>query len=208
MASSMPPNGQNGSVSETARRDAADIGHTAHRDWQDAKDRAREDFDAVKREARSEFDHAREAAGEFAEGQKNHAADQIDGIASAFDRVGNDLRSNDNAWAGRYAGELAGRLQGVANRARTSSVDELVGDVERFGRERPAAFLAGAALLGLAASRFMTASANRRRARTERYYDSLETRPQAASVPAQPRAAEPAPIPDEFASTRDEGEKS
>lgn len=153
--------------------DSADVGDTeisstkkagarVSKDWEDVKSRAGEDFSDIKREARHEFDNAREAASGFADDQKNYAADQMESIASAFHRVGDELRSRDTRWVGRYAGDAAERLEGLARRTRLSSVDDLVGDLEKFGRERPAAFLTGAALLGLAASRFLSASESRR----------------------------------------------
>lgn len=161
MANTSPPNTSKDGAAESAKQDAGSVRDTARRDWDEAKARASEDLEEVKREARHEFDHAREAAGEFAEGQKNYAADKIDGLASAFERVGTELRG-EQEWVGRYAGDIADRLGGFASHARSSSVDDLLGDVERFGRQQPTAFLAGAALLGFAATRFLSASADRR----------------------------------------------
>jgi len=162
MANPSAPNGE-GSVTEAARNEAETIKDTAREDFNEIKNRAREDLDAVKREAKAEFDHARREAGSYAEGQKNYAADQLSGIAAVFERVGNEMRSGEQSWAGQYAGDIAHRMEDAADRARNSSVGEIVGDVENFGRQRPGAFLATAALLGFAASRFLSASASRRR---------------------------------------------
>lgn len=162
MANPSAPNGE-GSVTDAARNEAETIKDTAREDFNEIKNRAREDLDAVKREAKAEFDHARREAGSYAEGQKNYAADQLSGIAAVFERVGNEMRSGEQSWAGQYAGDIAHRMEDAADRARNSSVGEIVGDVENFGRQRPGAFLATAALLGFAASRFLSASASRRR---------------------------------------------
>lgn len=162
MANPTAPNGD-GPATDAMRQDAETIKQTAREDFSEIKDRARKDFDTVKREAKSEFEHMRHEAGSYAEGQKNYAADQLSGIASVFERVGNEMRSGEQPWAGRYAGDIAQRIEGFADRARHSSFNEIVGDVEQFGRQRPGAFLATAALLGFAASRFLSASSSRRR---------------------------------------------
>lgn len=173
MANQSPPNGEHTGATDTARRDLDAAKDTARADFDEMKHRAGEDLEAVKREARAEFDNARREASTYAEGQKNYAADQISGIASAFERVGDELRSGEQSWAGRYAGDMAHRLQDMADRTRNSSLDEIVGDVEQFGRERPAAFLSAAALLGFAASRFLKASSHRRyRPGSDRYSSS------------------------------------
>lgn len=151
MANPSSPNGEHTGTTDTARRDL-----------EAAKETAREDFDEIKHRAKEDFDEVRREAGSYAEGQKNYAADQISGIASAFERVGDELRSGEQSWAGHYARDAAHRLEDMANRARNSSLNEMVGDVERFGRERPGAFLAAAALMGFAASRFLMASSHRR----------------------------------------------
>lgn len=161
MANPSAPNGD-GAATDAMRRDAETVKQTAREDFDEIKDRAREDFETVKREARSEFDHVRREAGSYAESQKNYAAEQLAGLASVFERVGNEMRSGEQSWAGRYAGDIAHRIEDVADRARNSSLNEIVGDVENFGRQRPGAFLATAALLGFAASRFLSASASRR----------------------------------------------
>ncbi|WP_127145235.1 hypothetical protein [Pelagibacterium montanilacus] len=162
MATTSPPRVPGGSVSDTAKAEAHRVRKTADEDWNDAKAQARDDIDDLKRGASEEFGHARDAAGKFAAGQKDQAADQIGGLASAFDRMGQELNESKQSWIGRYAGDMAGHLKGIAQHTRASSVDDLVGDVERFGRERPAAFLTGAAILGFAATRFLSASADRR----------------------------------------------
>lgn len=173
MANPSSPNGEDTqAASDTVRRDTETVSQTARDDFNQIKQRAEEDFDAVKREAKSEFDKVRNEAGSFVEGQKNYAADQMEGIASAFDRIGGELQSGEASWAGRYARDAAHRLEDIARKTRNSSLNELVGDVEQFGRQRPGAFLATAALLGFAASRFLTASSQRRSGSSGQRYSS------------------------------------
>lgn len=179
MANPSSPNGEHTGTAETARRDMESV-----------KEAAREDFDEIKHRAKEDFDAARREAGSYAESQKNYAADQIAGIASAFERVGDELGSGEQPWAGRYAHDAAHRLEDMANRARSSNLNEMVGDVERFGRERPGAFLATAALMGFAASRFLMASSHRR------------------SRPGPANYSDPAYAGDPYYASRDDGARS
>ncbi|SDH15882.1 hypothetical protein SAMN04487974_1263 [Pelagibacterium luteolum] len=198
MATTSPPSNPGGDTPHGSDSDR--VRDTAREDWDGVKSKVREDFDDVKREVRQEFEDARHAAGHYAEDQKNLAAGQIEGFASVFDRVGQELRQGEQSWAGRYANTIAEQLEGVASHTRSRSVSQLVGDVERFGRERPTAFLAGAALLGFAATRFFSASASRQTSEYARspgrtsdtfYEGSHYGRGQARPSPAQPRGAAP-----------------
>lgn len=102
MANPSSPNGGHTGI-DAARRDMGATKETAHEDPGEIKRCATDDLDAVKREAQDEFDHVRREAGGHAEGQRNQAADQISGIASAFGRVGDELRSGEQSRAGHYA---------------------------------------------------------------------------------------------------------
>lgn len=166
MANTSPPNTPD-EASEKARRDAATARETVANDMDEAKRHLKEDMDSMRSEAQAGLKSVGEEARGFAEGQKRYAADQVSGIASAIGKAGSELRSSDAAWASRWADQMAHGLDKLAERTRNASVDELVDDVQRFGRERPGTFLATAALLGFAASRFLSASASRREPRTE-----------------------------------------
>lgn len=162
MANTFPTNGSDGQDAEKTTRGTDHIQDSTQKNWDSVKDKAHEDLDDLKLEAQEELRHVRQEAGKYAEEQKRYAADQIDGLASAFGKVESELRDGEQAWMGRYAGDLAGRLHSFAGHARSRSAAELVGDLEQTGRERPTAFLAGAALLGFAATRFLAASSGRR----------------------------------------------
>lgn len=160
------------SATEAAKHEADAAANQAKSDFDRVKARALDDAEMVKSEAKSDFDtlrrraedevgHVQDSAMHYAHEQKDYAADQVGRFAAAVDRMGSDLDSHDQSFAGRYVHDLAHGLESLSNSARTSSVEEIIGNVEDFGRRQPAAFIGAAALLGFAASRFLNASRNR-----------------------------------------------
>jgi hypothetical protein len=57
---------------------------------------------------------------------------------------------------------IADNAEKLSAAIRDNDVDQLLGMAQDFGRRQPVAFMGAAALLGFAASRFVTASAKRR----------------------------------------------
>jgi hypothetical protein len=93
--------------------------------------------------------------------QANFAAEQIAGIALALKKVGAELENEDQPHVGRYARQIGESVQSIAQNMEGRDLGEIAGMAERFGRKQPLAFLGAAALAGLAASRFLTASGKR-----------------------------------------------
>ena len=61
-----------------------------------------------------------------------------------------------------HADKAAERVAEISDYLKRSDGDAILRDVERFGRERPWAVMAGGVVLGIAASRFLKASSSRR----------------------------------------------
>ncbi|MDK1377356.1 MULTISPECIES: nutrient deprivation-induced protein [unclassified Sinorhizobium] len=126
----------------------------------------REDLNDVRKFADEQAEQAREAASRAAEREKNVAARQLSGVAMALEKVGSELQQSDQQALGRYAQQIGTSLHGLARDIEGRDLGEVAGMAEDFGRKQPLAFLGIAAIAGLAASRFLTASAQRRPRRT------------------------------------------
>ncbi|GHA36036.1 nutrient deprivation-induced protein [Devosia pacifica] len=174
------PNQPNTAAEATSRTQ-----NKANADFDRVKSEADNQLHAAEHEAKNQYNKAREYIGNeaenakgqarsFATDQKNYAAEQLGSVADAVNRVADDIKG-DQPTMSRYAADLANGVRNVADATRDSSIDELTHRAERFGRQNPAAFLGAAALLGFAASRFVTASSHRQR--------TVET----PAVPANPR---------------------
>ncbi len=96
------------------------------------------------------------------EQQSHRAADQLGSVANALHKAAEQLNDENNGTAARYAGQAADRVEQVADMLRTSSVDDMVGQVERFARRQPEVFVGAAFAVGFLFARFIKSSGDRR----------------------------------------------
>jgi len=122
---------------------------------------ASEDIRAVRGLAQEQVDIATQKTTQLVSDQKNFAARQIGGIASALEKVGGELENGDSAMVGQYARELGSTLQRFSDDLENRDIRDIASVAEDFGRRQPMAFLGLAAIAGLAASRFLLASSRR-----------------------------------------------
>jgi hypothetical protein len=118
-------------------------------------------------------DQAQEKAQEAAGQARNRVRDEVDSrstqageqaksVAQDVRSVGEHLRSQGKDKPAELADKAAGRVAELGDYLKRSDGDAILRDVERFGRERPWAVMAGGLVLGVAASRFLKASSSRR----------------------------------------------
>lgn len=91
--------------------------------------------------------------------QKNRAAAGLGGVAGAIRHAGDELRAEDESVA-LYVELASDRLRRFADRIREQGVEEMVAEVAEFGRRRPAVFIGGAFIIGLALARFLKSTAS------------------------------------------------
>ncbi|MBB4228943.1 hypothetical protein [Rhizobium mongolense] len=127
----------------------------------DLKDKVAEDLSAARDTIKEGADAAVVKVKDSISEQTNFAARHVGGIASALEKVGSELERSDQPEVGRYARRIGSSVQSFAKQMEGRDLGEVATMAEDFGRKQPLAFLGIAALAGLAASRFLTASANR-----------------------------------------------
>ena len=96
------------------------------------------------------------------ETQTGRAADQLGSVANALHKAAEQLNDENNGTAARYAGQAADRVEQVADMLRNSTVDDMVGQVERFARRQPEVFVGAAFAVGFLFARFVKSSGERR----------------------------------------------
>lgn len=116
-----------------------------------------------------EGDRTRQAASDLgqqatAEGKarveemRQTAAHKADAVADSIEAAAEELSHDDIGDMSGYVNDLAAQLRNVSGTLREKSGDELLRDVSRLAREKPAVFLAGAVAVGFGLGRFARAS--------------------------------------------------
>jgi hypothetical protein len=142
--SSSPPD--SGDVKETTTRQdkVQDIAG-------EAQDKAREAAGKAQRTLQQQVDQRAKQAGE-----------QVTGTAEDLRRVGEELRKQGKDGPAKIADRAAEQTEKVGSYLSGTGSDQMLHDVEDFGRRRPWAMLAGGLALGAVAARFRKASSRDR----------------------------------------------
>jgi ElaB/YqjD/DUF883 family membrane-anchored ribosome-binding protein len=114
-------------------------------------------------------DKAREAAGQArgrirdqVDQRSTQIGDQVNSNAGDARSVAEELRSQGKDTPARYVDQAADRAERLGGYLQNSDGDQILRDVEDFGRRNPWAVAAGGLLLGFAASRLLKASSSQR----------------------------------------------
>jgi len=112
---------------------------------------------------------AREAAGNAQEGirrqiddRSTRAGEQVSSTAGDLRSVGEELRKQGKDAPAKLADRAAEQTEKVGSYLKERGPDEMLEDVEDFGRQRPWAVLAGGVAVGVLAARFLKASSRNR----------------------------------------------
>lgn len=114
-------------------------------------------------------DKAQEVAGKAQETlqqqvdqRAKQAGEQVSGTAEDLRSVGEELRKQGKDGPAKIADRAAEQTEKVGSYLSGTGPDQMLHDVEDFGRQRPWALLAGGLVLGAAAARFLKASSRSR----------------------------------------------
>ena len=87
---------------------------------------------------------------------------QVDSMAEAMRKAGEQLRGQGNDLPAQAAEQLAQRADQLGRYLRESDADKILADLEDFGRRQPWLVAAAGLAIGVAGARFLKASSNRR----------------------------------------------
>jgi hypothetical protein len=90
---------------------------------------------------------------------KARAADELRRVADALRQTGDKLRGDNAGGAAEgYIASAAGQVDRFSSYIRSTSVRDMVNNVESFARRQPTLFVGGAFVLGLLGARFLKSS--------------------------------------------------
>jgi len=144
IASSSPP-GPSDVKENTAKQDQVQGGASQ------AEDKAREAAGQARKTLQQQIDQRARQAGE-----------QVSGTAGDLRSVGEELRKQGKDGPAKIADRAAEQTEKVGSYLSGTGPDQMLHDVEDFGRQRPWALLGGGLALGAVAARFLKASSRRR----------------------------------------------
>ncbi len=125
-----------------------------------AKQQAQKVVEQTQQKAGEVLDQAKTHSKSWAEDKKQAVAQSLSDVAVAVLQTGESLRGQSPD-IGKFA-DVTDRAAEAADKAasylRDTSVDQMIGEVESFGRREPMLFLIGAAAIGFMAARFLKSS--------------------------------------------------
>ena len=127
-----------------------------------AQEKAQEAAGQAQEKAQQAAGQARNRVRDEVDTRSTQAGEQAATVASDVRSVGEHLRAEGRDKPAELADKAAARVGELGDYLKRSDGDAILRDVERFGRERPWAVMAGGVVLGIAASRFLKASSSRR----------------------------------------------
>jgi hypothetical protein len=116
----------------------------------------------VQDKAREGASKAQDKVREEIEQRAKQAGERVSGTASDLRSVGEELRKQGKDTPAQMADRAAEQAQKVGSYLGDTNPDQILHDVEDFGRKRPGAMLVGGLVVGAMAARFLKASSRGR----------------------------------------------
>jgi hypothetical protein len=125
--------------------------------------------EALQDQAQRVTEKAREVGGtvqdsvrEQVDARSTQAGEQVGSVSEAMRSMGEQLRGQGNDLPAQLAQQAADRVEQLGRYLREADADQILSDVEDFGRRQPWVVAALGLAAGLAAARFIKASGRRR----------------------------------------------
>ncbi len=145
-------------ASQKAEQGAQDAKAHAQDAAHDAGERAGDVKDKVRAQAQDARDRAQAEAKKGFEQGKGRVVSQVNSVAQAFRKTGEQLRGEDQGDLAGYTERIADEVEKVSGYLEGKGLRDVIGDAETFARQRPGLFVGGALVVGLVAARFLRSS--------------------------------------------------
>jgi len=149
----------------------------------EAQEKAQEVAGEAQEMARDAAGKAQESVRQQVDQRSTQAGERVAGTAQDLRSVGEELRKQGKDTPAKLADRAAEQTERVGSYLQEKRPDEMLHDVEDFGRQRPWAVLAGGLALGVVAARFLKASS---RSRYQRQHDGARPSAQVPRTPPPP----------------------
>ncbi|MER8974360.1 MULTISPECIES: hypothetical protein [unclassified Mesorhizobium] len=140
---------------ETAR---SELSERLQREKQTATEALHDARDEITRKAGDYASEAKQALFNKAEGTQRDVSANLKAFGGALRAASEHLANNDQRTASKFALDAAGGLERLSSSLKDKPFDEVLGEIQSFGRENSGALIAGSVLAGLALGRFIKSS--------------------------------------------------
>lgn len=166
----------------------------------EAQEKAQEVAGEAQEKAREAAAKAQEGLRQQIDQRSNEAGERVSSTAGDLRSVGDELRKQGKETPAKLADRAAEQTDKVGSYLKDNGSDQILRDVEDFGRQRPWAVLAGGLVLGVAAARFLKASSRTRyqertRSQNGRLQESTARPPAVPRQRVEPVAGPATPTP-------------
>jgi hypothetical protein len=152
-------------------------------DTKGMKDTVRDAKEKLKASTKAAASQARDRGMEFVEHNRTRTADRLNRVCERMRETADRFeKDDDDADIAHYTRMIAGKLDGAASYVRQHDFQQLRHDAEDLARRHPAIFFGGMFVLGMAAARFLKASA----ARAQTIEPAGDDTEDIAAAPSQP----------------------
>jgi hypothetical protein len=162
----------------------------------EAQEKAQEVAGEAQEKARDAAGKAQENVRQQVDQRSTETGEKVTSTAQDLRSVGEELRKQGKDAPAKLADRAAEQTEKVGSYLKEKGPDEMLHDVEDFGRQRPWAVLAGGLVLGAAAARFLKASSrNRYQQRSNGSRPAAQVPQRTTPAPVNRSAVEPVATP-------------
>jgi hypothetical protein len=156
-----------------------------------AQEKAQEVAGEAQEKARDAAGKAQENVRQQVDQRATEAGEKVTSTAQDLRSVGEELRKQGKDAPAKLADRAAEQTEKVGSYLKEKGPDEILHDVEDFGRQRPWAVLAGGLALGVVAARFLKASSHGRYQQRSNGGSPTAQLPRTTPAPVNRSAVEP-----------------
>lgn len=131
-------------------------------DTSDIKEKAQQATGSAQEKASDAAGKAQDTVRRQLDERTSQAGEKVSGTAADIRSIGEELRKQGKDGPGKLADRAAEETEKVGSYLAGAGPDQMLHDLEDFGRRRPWALLAGGLIAGAAAARFLKASSRSR----------------------------------------------
>ena len=159
MANDETSSGDKPDVRADLAQTTSQIRDSVNKEVSEARSTLHDARDAAYGKASSLADEAKTIAADKTKAYQQSVAGSLQTFGEALRAAGDQLQEKDQGQAAKLINGAAGGIDSLANSLKDKPIQDVLGEVRKFGQANPTVLIAGSVLAGLALGRFFKSSA-------------------------------------------------